>query len=185
MEELLVFKSKNGNEKAFEALFRIWNPKVFGFAYQFTHDKEAAREITQETWLGVIKNFKKLKQESLFPIWIYRITQKKAADWMRQKYKHKHEEEEKLEVQQTTIIPAETVESHENILTHIRSEIAKMSANDRVILTLFYLENYDMEEISVILEIPKGTVKSRLHFAREKLKEVIKTNKKYQDEILR
>ena len=104
---------------------------------------------------------------------------------MRQKYKHKHEEEEKLEVQQTTIIPAETVESHENILTHIRSEIAKMSANHRVILTLFYLENYDMEEISVILEIPKGTVKSRLHFAREKLKEVIKTNKKYQDEILR
>ena len=155
MEELLVFKSKNGNEKAFKALFQIWNPRVFGFAYQFTQDKEAAREITQETWLGVVKNLKKLKQESLFPIWIYRITQKKAADWMRQKYKHKHEDEESREAQEVPAIQADSQEANTDLLKDIRREITKLPANHRVILTLFYLENYDLEEISVILDIPK------------------------------
>ena len=164
------------------ALFKLWNPKIFGFAYQFTQNKEAAQEIAQETWVGVIKNLKGLKKESLFPIWVYRITQKKAADWLRQKYRHDEVEQEETFVEIAEDDSSEKKDEAE-IVHGIREVIARLPANHRVILTLFYLESYDLDEISVILEIPKGTVKSRLHFAREKFKRIVESNKKLQDEI--
>ncbi|MEL6671420.1 MAG: RNA polymerase sigma factor [Bacteroidota bacterium] len=172
MEAILVIKAKQGNRKAFEALFRLWQPKIFAHAYQTTQQKEAVEEIAQETWLAIARQLRNLRDEELFPIWVYRITQKKAADWLRAKYREPATER----VSEAISAPEKSAQEPSSMIRLLRKEIAGLSADHRLILNLFYLENYDLEEIAIILQLSKGTVKSRLHYAREKLRKRIEAN---------
>ena len=163
VDEILVMDCQGGSVKAMEILVCRWQKRLWHYAYNLTGDTEAAWDITQDSWLGIIKGLRKLHDPANFRSWEYRITTNKSIDWIRKSkavnqisieelQDHQHEEEEKN--------------------TCVKELMEKLDIRKQVVLSLYYFEQLSVPEISAALKIPQGTVKSRLYKARKELKEL-------------
>jgi RNA polymerase sigma-70 factor (ECF subfamily) len=113
----------------------------------------------QESWVAIIRNIQKLKNPAHFGPWAYRILHHKAMDEFRK---------QKRDVKEEIINNHDPVEDIR--LEQVIAKLNKMDPGDKNILTLYYLEEMPIAEIAFVLDIPPGTVKSRLFHARNKLK---------------
>lgn len=168
--ELLVINSQRGDSRAVNLLAKKWHPKLVRQAYRLTGDKEAANDVVQESWQGIVKGLHKLKDPSVFPAWAYQIVSRRAADWIRKLQKERKVYDGK---QKEDTIP-DTEEDPEDKLEILRKALQELPNEQRVILDLFYLDSQPVKSISKILLLPAGTVKSRLFYAREHLKKIYK-----------
>ena len=161
VDEILVMDCQSGSVKALEILVSRWQKRLWHYAYRLVGDTEAAWDITQDSWLGIIKGLRKLHDPANFKAWAYRITTNKSIDWIRKSkavkqisieelQDHQHEEEEKD--------------------TGVKELMVKLDVRKQVVLSLYYFEQLSVPEISVALKIPQGTVKSRLYKARKELR---------------
>lgn len=165
IDRLLVVRAQAGDEKAFTLLVRRWNPKLLGFAYKLSGDRQAARDIAQETWAGVVKGLRRLDDPALFKAWIFRIANNKAADDIRARQKHRKTEQTAKEMAHL-----ENTETHPEDHLTLKNLVAAMAPERRALIILFYLEGLTIPELAEVFDIPAGTVKSRLFKAREDLK---------------
>ncbi len=174
---LLVLQCQNGNKKAFSLLVKRWHNKLCKQAFFYTKDIDISKDIAQDSWNVIIKRIEGLKEPNSFGSWALTIVNRKAIDWLRRNKKN----EEKLytyyensHINSDPEINNKNVENDNNITNNtaknVLNVIKKLPKNQQIILTLFYVEEYSILEISNILTISKGTVKSRLFYAREKLK---------------
>jgi RNA polymerase sigma-70 factor (ECF subfamily) len=145
-----------------ELLVSRWQKRLWKYAYNMTGDAEAAWDITQESWLGIIKGLRKLQDPASFKAWVYRITTNKSIDWIRRNRKVKKIGLEEIHEQQCT----------EKKDAGLKELLEKLDMKKRAVLNLRYFEQLSIPEIGIALKIPKGTVKSRLHSARKELKEL-------------
>lgn len=161
-DQLLVMDAQDGDAQAMEKLVTRWQKRLWQHAYRLTDDAQAAWDITQQTWIGIIKGLRKLHDPANFKAWAYRITTNKAMDWIK---KSKYE----------TRISIEEIQDQghkENEDMGIKQLLHKLDTRKRVVLSLYYFEELNISQISAALRIPKGTVKSRLANARKELKEL-------------
>jgi RNA polymerase sigma-70 factor (ECF subfamily) len=117
--------------------------------------------VTQQTWLGIIKGLRRLNDPAHFRAWSYRITTNQAIDWLKKNRRSTKRITDHLE-------PA----SRETADLGLTELLPRLDLKKRLVLSLFYLEQLTIPEISVALGVPCGTVKSRLHKARQELKEL-------------
>ncbi len=175
---LLVLQCQNGDKKAFSLLVKRWHNKLCKQAFFYTKDIDISKDLAQDSWNVIIKRIEDLKEPNSFGSWALTIVNRKAIDWLRQ---HKKNEEklyayyENSHINYDTEINNNHIEDGNNNITDDTAKIVlniikKLPKNQQIILTLFYVEEYSILEISNILTISKGTVKSRLFYAREKLK---------------
>ena len=162
VDEILVMDCQSGSVKALEILVSRWQKRLWQYAYNLTGDADASWDITQESWLGIIKGLRKLNDPARFKSWAYRITTNKSIDWVRKSRAVKRTSVEEIEEQQ----------SGREKDSGIKELMEKLDIGKKVVLNLYYFEELSISEISVALKIPKGTVKSRLHGARKELKEL-------------
>ncbi|MDH3708533.1 MAG: sigma-70 family RNA polymerase sigma factor [Cyclobacteriaceae bacterium] len=165
LDELLVIRCKEGDGKAFALLVKRWQPKILRHAYRMTGESAVAKDVAQETWIAAIKGISNLRDPAVFKVWIYRIASNKCVSWIRSRQKHRRMAEY---VRQNP--EDKTPIEEDDKMTRLRLELQDLPDNQKVVLTLFYLENQSMHEISQSLGVPVGTVKSRLYHAREQLK---------------
>jgi RNA polymerase sigma-70 factor (ECF subfamily) len=162
IDEILVMDCQTGNVKALEKLVSRWQKRLWGYAYRLTGSTEGAWDITQDSWLGIIKGLRRLHDPARFRSWAYRIVTNKASDWIRKRESEKH-------------IPIEEIHDRqvqEQEEAGLEELLEKLDMRKRAVLSLYHFEQFSIREISVALNIPKGTVKSRLHAARRELKEL-------------
>ena len=162
VDEILVMDCQGGSVKALEMLVSRWQKRLWQYAYNLTGDADASWDITQESWMSIIKGIRKLNDPARFRAWAYRITTNKSIDWIRKSKKVKRVGLEEIQEQQ----------SSQKKDSGIRELLEKLDIGKKVILSLYYFEQLTVPEISTALKIPKGTVKSRLHNARKELKEL-------------
>ena len=167
LDELLVIQCQQGDRKALALLVKRWSPKIQRHAMRLTQEHSVAQDITQETWISVVKGIGKLRDPAAFKVWIYRIASNKCASWIRSRQQQRRVVAE----QQKNNPGAYPPEPGNEKVTRMKGILNELPANQRVVLTLFYLEEHSMREISQILGLPVGTIKSRLYHAREKLKQ--------------
>jgi RNA polymerase sigma-70 factor (ECF subfamily) len=127
-----------------------------------TADQQAAWDITQQSWLGIIKGLRKLHDPANFKAWAYKIATNKSIDWLKKKSKDEQINLDSVEV--------DCYEKKDDL--GIAELIQKLKNKSRVVLSLYYFEQLNISEISVVLNIPQGTVKSRLFKARGELKQL-------------
>ena len=172
-EELLVIRSQGGDQKALSLLIKRWNRKMLSKAYILTNDHEACSDIVQECWYAIVKGLNKLQDPKLFGVWVYRIVQGKSVDWIRDRQKQRKTiDREKSENQFSGITETPSgleKTNEEEAILKLRSALKKLPSDQRFLLSLHYLENHPVVEISKILKVPTGTVKSRLFNARKNL----------------
>jgi RNA polymerase sigma factor (sigma-70 family) len=166
VDEILVMDCQSGSVKAMEMLVSRWQKRLWKYAYNLTGDTEAAWDITQESWLGIIKGIRKLHDPAKFKAWVYRIVTNKLNDWIRTNKTVKKVEPDEMQSHQHK-------DEQDN---GIKELLAKLDMKKRTVLHLYYFEQLSIPEIGIALKIPKGTVKSRLHNARNELKELWNRN---------
>ena len=153
---------QSGSVKAMEMLVSRWQKRLWRYAHRLTGNTEGAWEVTQESWLGIIKGLRKLQDPASFKAWAYRITTNKSVDWIRNS----------KDVRRIPIEEIQDPEHEENKETGVKELLGKLDFRKRVVLSLYYFEQLGVPEISAALKIPAGTVKSRLASARKELKEL-------------
>ena len=169
-DEWLIYRIKTGDRKAFKLLTKRWYAKLIRHIYLMTKDEEISKDIAQETWSVVYKRINTLRRPELFKVWIFKIARNKSADWIKQEEKRRNF---KTEFQNNNIDNNSEQEESNSETEKVRLAMKKLSITDQQILNLFYIENCNIRHISTILNIPVGTVKSRLFNAREHLKKTI------------
>lgn len=168
--ELLVLRCRRGDAQAFRELVGTFERRLFYYLRRLTDDEEEAWDLIQQTWLKVLRGIHSLRDPRRFKSWLYSIARRTAADRIRSlAVDRARQDESNLEE-----IPDENPgpEDFENAgLVHYG--LGKLPLEQREILTLFFLEEFSLAEISDILKLPVGTVKSRLHRARNSLRTVL------------
>ena len=168
LDEYLVSLCQAGSREALDGLARRWTPRLLRYAARVlggSDSAEAARDVVQETWIGVIRGLRGQRDPAQFPAWIYGIATRKCADAIRAKTRRG-----RLDAQaaRKSSKPVENLTSEEQI--DLATAIRGLPPIHRAVVHLFYREELSVTEIASVLGIPAGTVKSRLHHARDVLK---------------
>ena len=159
-DQILVMDAQDGDAEAMRKLVLRWQKRLWHHAYRLTGHEDAAWDVMQEAWHDMIKGLGKLHDPASFRPWAYKITTHKAMNWIKKKSRHQH-----VSLDAVHDNPAR-VQSD----TGLKELIAQLRPAKKAVLTLYYFEQLSVSEISFALRIPPGTVKSRLHAAREELK---------------
>lgn len=176
----LVARCKRGERGAFDDLIRRYEKKVYNFAFRLSGNYDEANDVASETFVRVYNALHNFRGDSSFITWLFRITTNVYLDERKRKRARPYESlDEMIELDETTVVrqiedptptPAESVEKQES------SDILQQAINSlpdyqRMMIVLYHTENRSYEEIAEVLELPIGTVKSRLNRARLSLRE--------------
>ena len=164
--ELLVIRAQQGAERALTELIEVWQTRLWRFAWRVTDDEQAAWDVLQEAWIVISRTIQRLDDPAAFPAWAYRITSNKARDWIRRQSSRRRADEVYGSARAEAEPPPPESDEHEDL----EQALDALPGGDRAILSLHYEEGFTMAEIADIVGIPAGTVKSRLHHARRRLR---------------
>ncbi len=170
---LLVLKFKGGDQKAIETLINRHQKRLLSQAYWYTRDSELAKDIVQDSWIKAIGKIRKLRDPNKFGSWIMTIVTRHSLDLLKKKQQELGKKKEIWNTGGTG--PLESgKEQNLELMSILKLAIEELSPDHQLVLRLFYLQEFTLKEISEILNLSAGTVKSRLYHAREKLKTLIK-----------
>lgn len=175
LTEWLVISAQTGSEAAFRDLYGLWRADLHRFALVRVERPEAADGITGDVWLAIARGLHRLEDPACFPRWAFQIAARRSADWVRQRSLARRREVVAAN-EAERLAPAEpsSVELPEELL-RIREAIARLPAEQRELVDLYYSLEHSLGEIAEILALPIGTVKSRLFSVRETIKHMLKT----------
>ena len=170
-EELLVLRCQEGDAEALELLVGRWQRRLWRHAWRLTGDESAAWDALQEAWISICRGINRLVDPAAFPAWAYQIVSNKCRDSVRRERRQHEVMEIYSDWMRHEGQEAATAEQQHNSL---KEALQELSGPDRAVLSLRYLEQFDTAEIGCILGIPEGTVKSRLFYARQRLRKYLK-----------
>ncbi|MBK8475293.1 MAG: RNA polymerase sigma factor [Opitutaceae bacterium] len=170
----LVRAAREGDPRAWDVLLRERQLPLFAYVVELTRDREAARDIVQETFAGAVRHIETLRDEARFASWLFGIAHQKCVQHFRRSRRH----------DERFAAPEALPEDHVDVAAEdprdrlLREEHAgeffalleKLPPDQRSALLLHVLEEFSLEEIASITAVPTGTVKSRLYHARRALR---------------
>lgn len=176
-ERVLVAKVRRGDTKAFEALVLANQDRILDFCFRMLGDREEALDLVQEIFVSVHQNLDKFRMDSKLSTWLYRISKNHCLN--RLKYLRRRGRGRSSELgdvsesvlQSAAGAPEKPDDAFEASRERavIQRALTELDEEQRVLVALRDIEGLSYEEIVQITELPEGTVKSRLHRAREKL----------------
>jgi RNA polymerase sigma-70 factor, ECF subfamily len=185
-EKNLLERAKAGDISAFEQLIEGYQRKIFNIALRMLGNYEDAGDLSQEVLIRIFKSIKSFKEESSFSTWIYRITTNVCLDEIR-KRKNKRtisldeeirldEGEMKRQIESDEPTPEDMAEK-EDLKKLVNDAIAMLSDEHRIAIVLRDMQGLSYEEIAEALNVPEGTVKSRINRARQALKNILSSRR--------
>ncbi len=162
---LLVLRCQQADSRAFADLVARWHPRLLAHARRLTGRADAAEDIAQDVWTAVVRGLPRLADPDAFPAWLFRIATNKCGDWVRSQQRRRGLLARlRLDAQETAVPPAAPD------ATPLAEAMAVLTLEQRALLNLYYGEGFSTREIAATLEVPQGTVKSRLYHARAALR---------------
>jgi RNA polymerase sigma-70 factor, ECF subfamily len=159
-ERARIRGAQRGSASDLEALFRDHWPRAYRAAYLVVHDAAAAEDIAQEAFLAAVRNLDRFDRSRPFGPWLHRIAVNRAIDWTRARKLRAEVEEGEIEV-------VDREGSDERVLP----ALAQLDPDQRAVIVLRYVLEYTPGEIADLLDLPRGTVNSRLRRGLDKLKD--------------
>jgi len=177
----LVRLSRQGDRGAFQELVERYQRKVYAMLLGMLRDHDTAWEASQETFIKALRSLDHFKGEASFYTWLYRIAVNVAIDLQR---REAHRpivgvSDETIEAQETLqedlrrADPFRQVRNRE-LGARVRAAIDELTPEHRAVILLREVEGLSYDEISRVMGCAKGTVMSRLHYARKKLQALLK-----------
>ncbi len=179
-DETLIARFQKGDVQAFDVLVRRYKDQLLNYVYRFVGNRVDAEDIVQETFLRVFKNKHYYKEIAKFSTWVYTIAGNLAKTELRRRKRRKVfsvsnfvNEERDYDIPDLEQTPEQKVDGSikDDI---IQKAIDKLPSKFKEVILLRDVQGFSYEEISQILNIPLGTVKSRVNRGRLKLQEDLK-----------
>jgi len=173
-----VRRIQRGDADAFEVLVRRHEKTIFNLAYRMLGDYDDAAEVSQEVFLSAYRAISQFRGDANFSTWLYRIALNHATTRRRsmQSRQHRTMPIEDIEVlRDAKPGPAEALEKKE-MQERVQLALNKLAPEDATVILLRDLQDVPYDEVARVLAIPVGTVKSRLHRARQALKTLLATH---------
>ncbi len=172
-DEWLVLRAQDGNRPAMGELVTRWNGRLVGFAMSQTGRDDAARDAVQSAWLAAARDIHRLRDPASFGAWILRIVANQCADHIRAASRARRAEQAATRDRANRIANPSPGAGDSDETTRVREAIAMLGPAQREILGLHYGAGLGVVAIASLLGVPEGTVKSRLHAARNELKPLL------------
>ena len=172
-----------GDQNAFAELVELYKDKVFQICYRMLGNRHEAEDIAQEAFIRAFVNIETFNQKRKFSTWLFRIATNLCIDRIRKKKPDYFLDAEVAGTEGLTMysqvaadvqLPEDEVENME-LQETIQLEISKLPEKYRSVIVLKYIEELPLQEISEILDLPLGTVKTRVHRGREALRKQLRS----------
>ena len=160
-ERVLLQSAQRGDPGAIEELYRRHWRQAYRAAYLVTRDAHAAEDIAQEAFMGAIRVLDRFDRARPFAPWLHRIVTNRALDWARAHALRRPAEGE------TELLAAP--EARSDLSDDLAEAIGRLAPDQRAVIVLRYLLEHTPGEIAEMLELPRGTVNSRLRRALDEL----------------
>jgi RNA polymerase sigma-70 factor (ECF subfamily) len=177
-EAELIERSRKGDSEAFGILVERYQRRVVGVALAVVHNQDDAIELAQETFIRAFENLSKFESRSSFSTWLYRIAANLAIDFWRREGRHVvlHGEDADNEISRLPSAQGDSFKevSRSELSERLKKALEQLTPEHRAVILLREVEGLSYDEISDVLQCPRGTVMSRLHYAREHLRGILK-----------
>ncbi len=182
----LIERCRSGDREAFDELVRRYERQAYNLAYRLSGNYDDASDVVVEAFVRVFQGLHTFRGEANFGTWLHRVVVNTFLD-MRKRSKGRQNVslEEQLELDGDTLTrqiedtspgPEELVEKEEREEV-LQKAIAQLPPERRILIVLYHFENLSYEEIAQMLNLPVGTVKSRLNRARLALREILQPSR--------
>ncbi len=177
-EAELIARATKGDAEAFGVLVERYQRRVANVALSVVHNQDDAIELAQETFVRAYENLSKFESRSSFSTWLYRIAANLAIDFWRREGRHVvlRGEDAENEIRK---LPSDTGDSfktasRKELSARLTAALEELTPEHRTVILLREVEGLSYDEISEALNCPRGTVMSRLHYARNRLRVLLK-----------
>ena len=167
-EAALVRDAQRGSARALEQLFRLHWPRAYRAALVVVNDSAAAEDIAQESFLAAVRALDRFDRRRPFGPWLHRIVVNRSIDWSRARTLRRELGGES--------VPEPAAPEHESggRAEELATALADLGAEHRAVIVLRYLLDYTPGEIAALLDLPRGTVNSRLRRGLDRLEEALR-----------
>jgi len=161
----LVERALVGESAAFDVLIQRFQRAVHAVAFAVTAEREAALDVLQESFIAAYRQLIALQEPEKFGAWVCGIARNRARVYLRERARRQAHEIPLAELEETAAAdtPYDTLEG-------LREALSRLTVTQADVVTLFYMEGYTIRECASLLDVPEGTVKRRLHDARQRLR---------------
>ncbi|MDH5505660.1 MAG: RNA polymerase sigma factor [Anaerolineae bacterium] len=175
----LILDLQAGNHEALGELYDRFNKLVFRTALGIAGDPEVAADLMQEAFLRLYRFADRIEPDRPLEPWLARVTANLAYTWVRRRrWLQPLEDVTEWLAGEKKQAPHQIAETREE-WQQIEYAIQSLPLPQRVVIALYYLGDYSLKEISDLLDVPEGTVKSRLHYGRDALKKFMSAQENY------
>lgn len=181
-DRALIVRAKGGDEKAFRTLLKRYERSVYSICLRMASNREEALDLAQEAFIKVFSTLDKYDPAFAFSSWLYKITSNLCIDFLRKRRIEtvamdepvRGEKGDYIRQYQSPMDNPEALALRKERSSLVVDAIGQLPPHYRIILLLRHQEALSYEEIASVLGIPLGTVKARIHRAREMLKGKLK-----------
>lgn len=171
IEELIAL-CKNNNQKAQFEIYNRYSKAMYNIAYRIVKDEHFAQDVMQEGFLKAFTKINDYKQEVAFGAWLKKIVINYSIDFYKKNNAFQMEDLNKTlyKIEEDNSILSENIDLNSLKVQQVLDTISSLKDNYRMVLTLFYIEGYDQEEICEILNISYANCRTTLSRAKESLR---------------
>jgi len=168
-ETILVVRSRTGDEAAFREIVELYQARLGFYLRKMLGHGDGAEDALQDVWFDVVRSMARLEDPAAFRAWIYRIARDRAYRELRRRQKAPRSSEG-LEVvaaeEPAALYAAEDVQ-------RVYDRLDGLEPHHREVLVLRFIEDMSYEDMARVIDCPLGTVRSRIHYAKEALRRAI------------
>lgn len=181
-EKVLVQKALEGDVDAFESLVTTHEKSVYNLAFRMVSDREDAMDIVQEVFIKAYHALPSFRGESRFSTWVYRVCVNTCLDYLRKKQKSTWFSLDQPVTSKDSVFQREVEDLAEDVQQEVEQKLLgeeiinileELDPGYRALIVLCDIQGYSYQEISDILNLSLGTVKSRLHRARNMIRRLL------------
>lgn len=171
-EQLPVTEARAGDALAWEALFRRYQLPLYVYVFELVHHEQTSLDLVQETFIAAARHIGQLRDDSRFGSWLFGIAHQKCLQRWRRRTR------EEMLYDTLDVVPDATEPGPDTLLLRREQEeefmklLSQLPLPQRSALLLHFMEDFSIEEIAGITGVSPGTVKSRIHYAKQSLKKL-------------
>jgi RNA polymerase sigma-70 factor (ECF subfamily) len=183
-DNLLIIDLQKGDLEALCGLYDRHRHMVYRTALAITGDPETAADLLQDVFLRLHRFAHRVDPQRPLRPWLYRMTANMAYTWIKRRHRWNRFLQEMAArlSRETRASPHQQTEQNEE-WKEVQMALDAISPEKRVVVVLYYLNDLSVQEIAEVLDLPIGTVKSRLHYGRLALKRYLGLEKEYASEV--
>jgi RNA polymerase sigma-70 factor (ECF subfamily) len=169
--QLIVVRCQVGERAALDELVESWHVPLWRYVRRMVDQTEHANDCVQETWLRVLRGLPALRDPAKFTPWFFGIARRVLIDRLRTKYARPAES---ADIEGAALDAAEPAFDAED-MARLQEVLHRLPLVERESITLFYISGLSIDQVAEVAEVPAGTVKSRLHRARNMLRDAMES----------